>query len=100
MITKAEAQAKFREYHYTQGSYNEVYTEGFKMKGTGARAAINCHFQNGEKTCRHLSYLPDNSTIFNAEATAVTGTGLLSADRYSMAWCSSLLWLNVLLADD
>ena len=36
-------------------------------------AVINRHFQNGETTCRQLSKrLPDNSTIFAAEATAIS----------------------------
>ena len=40
---------------------------------------INRHFQNCETTCRHLSKrLPDNSTIFAAEATAIT----LALDYY------------------
>ena len=39
----------------------------------GAAAAINRHFQDGETTCHHLSKrLPDNSTIFAAEATSIT----------------------------
>ena len=39
----------------------------------GAAAVINHHFQNGETTCRQLSKrLPDNSTIFAAEATAIS----------------------------
>ena len=45
----------------------------------GAEAVLNRHFQNGETTCRQLSKrLPDNSTIFAAEATAVT----LALDYY------------------
>ena len=44
-----------------------------------SRAVINRQFQNGETTCRHLSKrLPDNSTIFAAEATAIT----LALDYY------------------
>ena len=44
-----------------------------KWTGVGAGVVINCHFQNGETTCRQLSKrLPDNSTIFAAEATAIT----------------------------
>ena len=36
-------------------------------------AVINCRFQNGETTCCHLSKrLPNDSTIFAAEATATT----------------------------
>ena len=39
----------------------------------GAAAVINRHFLDGETTCRHLSKrLPDNNTIFAAEATAIT----------------------------
>ena len=39
----------------------------------GAAAFINRHFQNGETTCRQLSKrLLDNSTIFAAEATAIS----------------------------
>ena len=39
----------------------------------GGAAVINRHFPNGETTCRQLSKrLPDNSTIFAAEATAIS----------------------------
>ena len=39
----------------------------------GAAVVINRHFQNGETTCRQLSKrLPDNSTIFAAETTAIS----------------------------
>ena len=74
MITRQEAQAKFNEYHETQGSHDEIYTEGFKMnERVGAAAVINRHFLDGETTCRQLSKrLPDNSTIFAAETTAIT----------------------------
>ena len=74
MITRQEAQAKFNEYHETQGSHDEVYTDGFKMnERVGAVAVINRHFLDGETTCRQLpKRLPDNSTIFAAEATAIT----------------------------
>ena len=45
----------------------------------GAAAVINCRFQNGETTCRQLSKrLPNNNTIFAAEATAIT----LALDYY------------------
>ena len=45
----------------------------------GAAAVINRHFQNGEMTCRQLSKrLPNNSTIFAAEARAIT----LALDYY------------------
>ena len=74
MITREEAQAKFKEYH------DEVYTDGSKTNEmVGAAAVINCNFQNGETTCHQLSKrLADNSTIFAAEATAIT----LALDYY------------------
>ena len=74
MITRQEAQAKFNEYHETQGSHDEVYTDGSKMnERVAAAAVINRHFLDGETTFHQLSKrLPDNSTIFAAEATAIT----------------------------
>ena len=74
MISRPEAQTKLREYRETLGSHDEVFTDGSKMnERVGAAAIINRHFQNGETTCRHLTKrLPDNSTIFAAEATAIT----------------------------
>ena len=74
MIYRQEAQAKFNEYRVAQGSHEEVYTDGSKMnEKVEAAAVINRHFQNGETTCRQLSKrLPDNSTIFAAEATAIS----------------------------
>ena len=71
---RGEAQAKFREYPDAQGPDDEVYTDGFKIdERVGAAAIINRHFQNGETTCRQLSKrLPNNSTIFASEATAIT----------------------------
>ena len=74
MISGQEAQAKFNEYREAQGSHDEVYTDGSKInEKVGAAAVINRHFQNDETTCRQLSIrLPDNSTIFAAEATAIS----------------------------
>ena len=74
MITREEAQAKFREYHDAQGPHDEVYTNGSKInERVEAAAVVNHHFQNGETACRQLSKrLLDNSTIFAAEATAIT----------------------------
>ena len=73
MISR-EAQAKFHEYREAQESHDEVYTDGSKMnERVGAAAIINRHFQDSETTCRQLSQrLQDNSTIFAAEATAIT----------------------------
>ena len=79
MITREEARAKFHEYHSALGPHDEVYTDGSKInERVGAAAVINRHFQNGETTCRQLSKLPNNSTIFAAEATAIT----LALDYY------------------
>ena len=80
MITREEAQAKFREYHDAQRPHDEVYADGSKInERVGAAAVINRQFQNGETTFRQLSKrLPDNSTVFAAEATAIT----LALDYY------------------
>ena len=69
-----EAQTKFNEFHEAGESHDELYTDGSKMnERVGAAAVINHHFQNGETTCRQLSKrLPDNSTFFAAEATAIS----------------------------
>ena len=74
MISRQEAQAKFNELCKAQGSHDEVYTDGSKMnKRVGAAAIINRQFHNGETTWRQLSKrLPDNSSIFVAEATAIS----------------------------
>ena len=74
MITREEAQAKFKEYCDAQGPHDEIYTDGSKIdERLGAEAVINRHFQNGEKTCCQLSKrLQNNSTISAAEATAIT----------------------------
>ena len=74
IISIHEAQAKFNEYHETQGSHDEVYTDGSQMnEWVGAAVVIKRHFQNSETTCRQLSKrLPDNSTIFAAQATAIS----------------------------
>ena len=80
MTTREEAQATFREYHDAQGPHDEVNTDGSKInERVGAAAIVNRHFQNGETTCRKLTNrLPDNSTIFAAEATAI----ILALDYY------------------
>ena len=80
MISREEAQAKFIEYCGTLGPHDEFYTDGSKIdERVGAAAVINRHFQNGEITCRCLSKrLPDNSTIFAAEDTAI----ILALDYY------------------
>ena len=68
----------------------------------GAAAVINRHFQNGETTCRQLSKrLSDNSTIFAAEATAITLA--LNYYRYMGPVHHVVVaysWLNILPAGD
>ena len=44
-----------------------------RLTRLGAAAVINRHYQNGEATCRQLfKMLPNNSTLFAPEATAIT----------------------------
>ena len=55
----------------------ELFKDKLSKKTSSAtcqnNAVINHHFQNGETTCRQLSKrLPDNSTMFAAEATAIS----------------------------
>ena len=74
IISGQEGQAKFNEYREALASHDEVLPDGSKMnERVWAAAFINRHFQNGETTCHQLSKrLPDNSTIFAAEATAIS----------------------------
>ena len=60
--------------------HDEVCTDGSKInERVGVAAVVNRHFQNGETTCHQLSKrLPDNNTIFAAEATTIT----LTLDHY------------------
>ena len=63
---------------YTEANEAPLEERRLKLK-VGAAVVINRHFQNRETTCRQLSKrLPDNSTIFAAEATAIT----LALDYY------------------
>ena len=75
-------------------------------EGGGAAAVINRHFLNGETTCCHLpKRLPDNSTIFAAEDTAIT----LALDYYQhmtpirhdvVVYSDSMFCLQVIEGDD
>ena len=57
-------------------------------------AVINRHFQNGETTSRQLSKrLPDKSTIFAAEATAIS----IALNYY---WYMSPVYHNVVVHSD
>ena len=73
MIDPLRAQADFWEYQESIGVHDEVYTDGSKVnERVWAAAAVRRHFQNGETTERHfLKRLPDGSSIFAAEATAI-----------------------------
>ena len=71
IISRQEAQAKFIRYHeITRWSLHWWLQTELESGGSGSH---NCHFQNGETVCCHLTKrLSDNSTIFAAEATAIT----------------------------
>ena len=79
-ISSSHAKAKFQEYQDEQGNHDEVYTDGSKInEKVGAAAVIKRLFQDG-KTTRNLSKrLPDGSSIFSAEATAI----ILALDYYN-----------------
>ena len=79
-ISSSHAKAKFQEYLDEQGNHDEVYTDGSKInEKVGAAAVIKRLFQDG-KTTRNLSKrLPDGSSIFSAEATAI----ILALDYYN-----------------
>ena len=97
-----EAQAKFTEYHESQRSHDEVYTDGSKMnERVGAAAVINHNFQNGETSCQLSKRPPDNSAIFAAEATAIA----LALDYYrhmgsvyndAIVYSDSMSWLQAI----
>ena len=60
MITREEAQVKFREYHDAQGPHDEVYTDGSKIdERVGAAVVINRQSAHGSCTarCRNLLWL-------------------------------------------
>ena len=66
-----------------------------KSTRVGTAAVIDLHLQDNETTCRQPSKrLPNNSTIFASQATAITGAELLPTHGSSSWRCSSLLWLN------
>ena len=95
MISRQEVQAKFNEYRKTQGSHNDVYTDGSKTNGrVGAAAVINRHFQNGETTSDQLTKrLAYNRTIFAAEATAIS----LALNYYQ---CMGPVHHNIVVSSD
>ena len=107
MICRQEAQDKFNEYRETQGSHDGVYTDGSKMnERVGAAAVLNRHFQNGETTSHQLpKRLPENSTIFAAEATAISLA--LNYYRYMgpvhhnvVAYSNSMSCLQAIVSED
>ena len=69
MISGQEAQAKFNEFREAQGSHDEVYTDGSKMNESGDSGGQQPPFP--EWWDQLSKRLPDNSTIFAAEATAI-----------------------------
>ena len=74
IIFSQEASAKLNEHRETHGSHDDFYTDGSSInERVEAIVVTNRHFQNGETTSPYLSKrLPGNSTIFDADATAIT----------------------------
>ena len=63
----------FWKWHKFNTTYKKQLRRYLTRHRVGVAAVINRHFQDGETTCRQLSkILPDNSTIFAAEATAIS----------------------------
>ena len=78
-ISSSHAKSKFQEYQDEQGNHDKVYTDGSKINEKLGAAAIVRLFQEG-KTTRNLSKrLPDGSSVFSAEATAI----ILALDCYN-----------------
>ena len=102
MITRQEAQAKFNEYHETQGSHDEVYTDGSKMNESGGTSSHQPPFPGWwdnlpppvKKTFRQQHHLCRWGYSHHP------GTELLPAHGPSSPRSGGLLWLNVLLAGD
>ena len=104
MISRPEAQAKFRVYQETLGSHDEVFTDGSKMnERVGAAAVINHHlfpewWDNlpllDQKIARQQYHLCCWGYSHHS------GTELLPTHGPNPPRCNSLLWLNVLLAGD
>ena len=102
MITKKEPKAKFNEYHETQGSHDEVYTDGLKMNEGVGGSSLQPQFPEWwsnlpppiEKTARYQHHVCCWSYSHHP------GTELLPVHGLSSWRCSSLLWLNVLLTGD
>ena len=79
-ISSSDAKAKFQEYQDEQGNHDEVYTDGSKInEKVGAAAVIKRLFQDGKTTWNLSKRLPDGSSIFSAEATAI----ILALDYYN-----------------
>ena len=70
MISGQESQAKFNEYHEAQGSHDEVYTDGSNVSESWGNSSHQPPFP--EWWDNLPPRLPDNSTIFAAEATAIS----------------------------
>ena len=100
MISRQEAQAKFNEYRETQGSHDEVYTDGSKMNESWGSGGHQLPFPEWwdnllptvQKTARQQHHFC--SWGYSHQS----GTELLPTHGPSPSWCSSLLWLNVLFA--
>ena len=102
MISRPEAQAKFREYRETLGSLDEVFADGSKMNESGGSGSHQLPFPEwwdylpplDQKITRQQHHLCCWSYSHHS------GTELLPTHGPSPLRCNSLLWLNVLLAGD
>ena len=71
MIARQEAQAKLNEYCETQGSLDEVHTDGSKMNQRVVAVAFISRIV-GQPATNRPQKLPYNSTIFDSEATNIS----------------------------
>ena len=102
MISRPEAQTKFREYQETLGSHDEVFTDCSKMNESGVSGSYQPPFPEwwdnlpplDQKVTRQKHHLCCWGYSHHS------GTELLPTHGPSPPRCNSLLWLNVLLAGD
>ena len=102
MISREEAQAKSNEYHEAHGSHDEIYTDVSKMKESRRISDHQPPFPGWwdnllptvQKTARQQHHLCCWGYSHHS------GTELLPTHGSSSSRCISLLWLNVLFADN
>ena len=88
MISRPEAQAKFREYQETLGSHGEVFTDGSKMnERVGAAAVINRHFQ------RHMGPVHRNVIVYSDSMSCLQAIEGEDTENPFICHIMNLLWL-------